>query len=92
MPTAVGFQLMNNTVSYFGSTIDMTANTLRLTKGADKNWKAAFAFTRPDADTLSLDGTMDGHHIQATLHRVDHTRFQLLSRGFHWISEAPFNR
>ena len=93
VPGFMTFQLMNNAVSGFAAAIDTTANTLTLTKGpGDKNWKATFAMARPDADTMSLDGTMDGHRVQATLHRVDHTRFRLLSRGFHWISESPFNR
>ena len=93
VPSAMSFQLMNDTVSGFGCAIDMTANTLTLSKGAaDKDWKATFAIAQPDVGTMRLDGTMDGHHVQATLHRVDHTRFMLLSRGFHWISEAPFNR
>ena len=93
VPAAMSFQLMNETVSGFGCTIDLTANTLTLTKApADKDWKATFAITRPDTDSMTLDGTMDGHHVQAKLHRLDHTKFLLLSRGFRWISEAPFNR
>lgn len=93
VPGFMTFQLMNNSVSGFAAAIDMTANTLTLTKGpGDKNWKALFSIMRRDADSMALDGTMDGHHIQATLHRVDHTKFQLLSRGFHWVSEFPFNR
>jgi hypothetical protein len=24
--------------------------------------------------------------------RVDHTQFLLISRGFHWVQEFPFNR
>ena len=93
VPASMSFQLMNDSASFFMCAIDVTANTLTLTKGAgDRNWKATFAITRPDAESMTLDGTMDGHHIQARLHRLDHTGFLLLSRGFHWISEAPFNR
>ena len=93
IPAAMSFQLMNETVAGFACAIDLSANTLTLTKGpSDKVWKATFAITRPDTDSMTLDGSMDGHHVRATLHRVDHTRFLLLSRGFHWISEAPFNR
>src|SRR4029079_9184400 len=81
IPTAMSFQLMNDTVSGFGCAIDLAANTLTLTKGpANKDWKATFALGRPDAESITLDGTMDGHRVQAKLHRVDHTRFQLLSR------------
>jgi len=90
--TAMSVQLMNDTFAGFICAIDTGAKTVKLEKGADRNWKATFAYDRPDADTMSIDGTMDGHRVQAKLHRADHTKFMLLSRGFHWIQEAPFNR
>lgn len=38
------------------------------------------------------DGTLDGRalHIEARL--FDPARFPLLTRGFNWIQERPFNR
>lgn len=35
---------------------------------------------------------MDGRKMRALLHRVESPSFLLLSRGFHWINEYPFNR
>jgi hypothetical protein len=35
---------------------------------------------------------MDGKKIQARLRKLELNNFLLNSRGFHWISEFPFNR
>jgi hypothetical protein len=39
-----------------------------------------------------LDGTMEGHKMRMLLQLVDREKFLLVSRGFHWIQEYPFNR
>jgi hypothetical protein len=35
---------------------------------------------------------MDGHTIHMQLALFDRNRFLLVTRGFHWIQEYPFNR
>jgi hypothetical protein len=52
----------------------------------------AFTYERPDGDRLVLDGQFMGSQVSVRLRRVDSSKFLLLSRGFHWISEWPFNR
>jgi hypothetical protein len=39
-----------------------------------------------------MQGTLDGHRITAVLRLAEKKEFLLLSRGFHWIAEFPFNR
>jgi len=41
---------------------------------------------------LILDGQMDGHRVQMQFKLMDRGKFLLVSRGFHWIQEYPFNR
>jgi uncharacterized membrane protein YphA (DoxX/SURF4 family) len=50
------------------------------------------AINRPAIDELTLDGSMGGHNIHAELKRVDLRQFTLVSRGFHWVNEFPFQR
>jgi len=70
---------------------DPKQHTLTLRRGADGAPKGTLTYQRPVPSTLLLRGTVDGHQIEATLHRDD--REQLLTtRGFHWINEYPFNR
>jgi hypothetical protein len=35
---------------------------------------------------------MDGHAIHIELQLLDRNKFLLVSRGFHWIQESPYNR
>jgi len=60
--------------------------------GDDKNWTASFTFQRPAGDQLILDGRMDNHQVHMELQLTDRNSFLLVSRGFHWIQEAPFGR
>jgi uncharacterized membrane protein YphA (DoxX/SURF4 family) len=49
-------------------------------------------WTVPDADHLTLEGTFDGVPSTIRLRKADLSKYQLPARGFHWISEFPFNR
>ncbi len=57
----------------------------------EPDWKtpAAVSFKKAGPDLLALDGTVGGKPIRGRFRRMD--RFQLLTRGFHWVSEEPFN-
>lgn len=76
----------------YRATIDMNAKTLALTSPTDKNGKAIFSFTQPAPNELVLDGVMAGHKVNAQLELFDRSKFLLVTRGFHWISERPLNR
>jgi uncharacterized membrane protein YphA (DoxX/SURF4 family) len=47
-----------------------------------------FSYAQPDADHVSLKND----HLSVIMRRVDTSKFLLVSRGFHWINELPFNR
>lgn len=86
------FQRMDDSFARYTASIDTSHGTIALTKGSDKNWKASFIFQRPTADQLIVDGEMDGHKIHMQLQLVDTGKFMLVSRGFHWVQDFPFNR
>lgn len=54
--------------------------------------KQKLASSRPDPEHLLLEGTFEGARLLVKLKRVDPGSFQLMSRGFHWVNDAPFNR
>ena len=91
-PTTASFQRMDDTFVPYTAAIDVGARSIILTKTGAANQKSTWSFQRPTAEQLSLDGDMDGHRIHMQLQRYDHSKFLLLSRGFHWIQEYPFNR
>ncbi|HET9372429.1 MAG TPA: hypothetical protein VFO19_19335 [Vicinamibacterales bacterium] len=51
-----------------------------------------FTFTEPETDVLMLDGELAGRKVQARLKRYDLNQYLLMTRGFHWVQEYPFNR
>jgi uncharacterized membrane protein YphA (DoxX/SURF4 family) len=91
-PDRMAFQRMDDSFARYDASINTNDKTMALTKGGDKNWKANFTFQRAAADQLILDGNMDSHKVHMQLHLVDRSKFLLVSRGFHWVEEYPFNR
>lgn len=92
LPSRMAFQRMDDTLARYGATIKVKDHTLALTKDDDKNWKASFSFQRPAPEKLIVDGDMDSHKVHMQLQLFDRKEFLLVSRGFHWIQENPFNR
>jgi len=48
-------------------------------------------YAQTDAQHLVLAGHLSGDNLEVRLHRNTQRQFLLTSRGFHWISEHPFN-
>jgi hypothetical protein len=86
------FQRFDASSAWFGFQVDPGAKKVVFTKLDDKAWKAELAFAFPAQDQLTLDGAMDGRQIHMQLTRSGPEKLRLLARGFHWISEEPFNR
>jgi hypothetical protein len=49
-------------------------------------------WSRSDPDHLVIECTIGGIPVSARLRKVGISKFLLVNRGFHWISEFPFNR
>ncbi|HEU0030546.1 MAG TPA: hypothetical protein VFQ53_07935 [Kofleriaceae bacterium] len=47
-------------------------------------------YAQRDEDHLAIEGSYRGQHVEVTLRREPDGL--LVTRGFHWIQEAPFNR
>ncbi len=92
IPDRIAFQRMDDSFASFGAEINVNDKTIALTKFSDKNWKGSLTFQRAAPDRLILDGAMDTHKIHMQLQLVDRNKFPLVSRGFHWVQEYPFNR
>jgi uncharacterized membrane protein YphA (DoxX/SURF4 family) len=88
----MAFQRTDDSIAPYGASVNLPERTLALTKSDDKNWTASFTFQRPAGDQLILDGRMDNHQVHMELQLTDRNKFLLVSRGFHWIQEAPLGR
>jgi hypothetical protein len=73
-------------------TWDTAGKKLTLAKVREPTWSTTFKYDLPEPDKLELEGSMDGKAIAATLKRAPEKQYELMNRGFHWISELPYNR
>ena len=77
--------------AFYNAHVDEKKKTLELSQRRGGSQKVDLSFTRPTPDLLTLDGTLDGLKTHIELSR-DPGNFLLQTRGFHWISESPYNR
>jgi hypothetical protein len=91
-PKMLGIQLMSDSRQRYLLELDTEKRILGLAKRDDPGWKATLGYQQPEPDVLIVDGKLDGRSILAKLRRNDPKEFLLMSRGFHWVSEYPFNR
>jgi hypothetical protein len=92
-------RLMNDSSRAFALRMDSTGVERDSTRARFELWAPAdstrrfpFTYVRPDRDHMSLTGVFKGDTLDVTLTRRDEAKMLLLSRGFHWINEFPFNR
>lgn len=85
--------LMNDTRLRYTAELDEKKHTIKLTNRDDPKEILTLAYTRPDAQTLTIDSSVAGHALHGVCHLSELTsKPLLLTRGFHWINEYPFNR
>jgi hypothetical protein len=87
-------RLLNDSTRGYRAHTDSVEHTLVLSTNKDTATKFPFSYVRngPANEKLRLDGVLRGDSLHIRLHRVDETKFLLVSRGYHWINELPFNR
>ena len=82
---------MDGSRERYGLDLSTEKKTMAVTNGDDPEWRSDLAYRQPGPKLLTVEGTLNGHKIQARLSR-DETKFLLTTRGFRWINEFPFNR
>jgi len=83
---------INDSVERFTMDIDTSKLRLGLYRSSRGDFDLNFNYLEHGKDTLWLQGLLEGDHLNVRLKRKDHTQFELLNRGFHWINEYPRNR
>jgi hypothetical protein len=84
-------ELMDGTKVWSRNTARETSSTLSLAS-FDGAARGQLAYALPDREHLTLQGTWKDKPVKIALKRVDPNSFLLMSRGFRWVSDAPFNR
>jgi hypothetical protein len=91
-PAMIAIGLMNDQRVRYSLELDQSAKKMKLSKRNEPTWKTTLSYQEPKPGTIAVEGELDNKKIKATLVRTNHADFLLLSRGFHWINEYPFNR
>jgi uncharacterized membrane protein YphA (DoxX/SURF4 family) len=85
-------QSREGTMQYYLQKTNAPTRTITISSYRDKHFKGVLRFIQMSPNRLRLWGHLGNRRIVASLQRVDASKFLLLHRGFHWISEHPFNR
>jgi uncharacterized membrane protein YphA (DoxX/SURF4 family) len=89
-------RLANDTVQRFRVEEDAEKKTLSLVTfipgQGPTGEPRVLNYSRPDPEHLVIEGTFQNEVLNVRLKRMDTSQFLLVNRGFHWVSEFPFNR
>jgi len=88
-PGFLSIQKMDDSVTGYKVKIDKGSSMI---VGNNLNVGLSLKWERPDADHLLLTGTAGFQPVSIRLKKMDVSHSNLLGRGFHWVSELPFNR
>lgn len=77
----------------FGFTHDAAAGTVEvIDRRSGAEVVSSVRVEQPAPDRLVLRGKLTEGEVEATMRWIDTDRSLLVTRGFHWINDRPFNR
>lgn len=79
---------MTDKETWLNAKVDEKQRQLRLQEGNDSLHATLFTYEVPRAGAFVLRNDS----LRVTFTRLDEKDFELTNRGFHWISEYPYNR
>ncbi|MGA8597525.1 MAG: hypothetical protein WB676_22650 [Bryobacteraceae bacterium] len=91
-PTFFQVRVMDNSLQGWTARYDTTANRVALSRSNDLSQQGFLIYSRSDAEHIVLEGNLGPDRLSVRLRRFDLSNYLLVSRGFHWINEFPFNR
>ena len=91
-PYRLAIQLADQHRIRYTLNLNAQKRLLELTKREDPKWKSALSYEQLGPGRLALAGMLDGRKVRVSLRLDAKPDFLLVSRGFHWINEYPFNR
>jgi hypothetical protein len=85
-PQSMAIRREDQPMLNFQTSYDQAQHRITLTKSGYLD------YTRSDESSLIFDGVVLSEPVKIRLKKIDTSKYLLLSRGFHWINELPFNR
>lgn len=91
-PYGARVRLQNAPALRLGFKADNEKKTLEVTARDAPNAPETWAYEQHDAEHVTVSGLHGGKAIALQMHRVATEKSLLITRGFHWVNEFPFNR
>ncbi len=93
LPNKITIEYMNGSVNQYASTIDTQHHHIKIALDANKgNQKTILQYAKPAPDKLVITGKVSGDSVYILTKQQDLHQLRLMNRGFHWISETPYNQ
>ena len=86
------FRTVSDSVERYALEVDSVKHEITLTGRFDPKHVRTMSYAKPDSQHLVLSGAVGSDSLVVRLRKLDERRFLLVSRGFNWIQELPFNR
>jgi uncharacterized membrane protein YphA (DoxX/SURF4 family) len=90
-PTTASIRLYNDSARYFVLKADTVLKKMTMERKGNGKTVYSFDYTLKGKE-LTLKGLKDKDTLEITFSRRTEADFPLVSRGFHWINEVPYNR
>jgi len=89
----MAFWRMDDTFFQMPAIIDLNKKTITISQGPGAAANVGnFSLDEPSPGKLTLEGDLQGKKIRMETTLFPREKFLLVSRGFNWIQELPFNR
>jgi hypothetical protein len=85
-------RMVNDSTKYFNFQPDTVNKKIVVYANNDTLYKGNFTYTMPEKDVLEMNGVWNKDTFYISLKQFDLNKFRLVSRGFNWINEYPYNR
>jgi hypothetical protein len=85
-------RMMNDSTKGFAFNTDTTQKKIEIFSYADTTKKSNFVYSFPQENVLLLTGKWNADSVLIQMKKYELNNFRLISRGFHWVNEYPFNR
>ncbi len=90
-PEFARVKLINDSSKAYTFIPDTLKHVIAIYPGEDSQKKSALRYEM-HKDQLLLAGKLETDSVTIRLDKYDYKKFRLMNRGFHWISEYPYNR
>tara|TARA_R110001632_G_scaffold95102_3_gene201166 strand:- start:2033 stop:3184 length:1152 start_codon:yes stop_codon:yes gene_type:complete len=81
---------MDDTKHPYTFIADTLSKKIRIYKMDSESEDYNFTYLNPSSDALKLDGIIASDTLHIIFSKIDHKKFKLNARGFHWINERPY--